>query len=125
MLRNEKNNQDRALALIKGFAETAARESGETAQFFMTQMIYRRLVPIMRALMGPKARCQACGHGFANELDIQIDHRYPPRHAQDWARLHAGNLWLICSSCHDNKGAKDFQVWLDDQWLREQEAARR
>src|SRR5215472_10194657 len=89
--------------------------AGATVQFFMTQMNYQTLVPVLRGLMSPKALCQSCGHPFFNELDIQIDHYYPPRHPQDWERLHARNLLMICTSCHYSKGDKPFQVWLDEQ----------
>ena len=47
--------------------------------------------------------CQSCGRPFINELDIQIDHYYPPRHLQDWERLDARNLWMICTSCDYSK----------------------
>jgi len=50
-----------------------------------------------------------------NELDIQIDHILPSRHPRDWERLHARNLWMACVSCNNSKGAKPFDVWLDEQ----------
>lgn len=59
--------------------------------------------------------CLCCGHPFEHERDIQIEHREPPRHPQDWARQHARNLALACQSCNNTKGRKSFAVWLDEQ----------
>lgn len=81
----------------------------------MTQMNYRALVPLLRAMMTPEGLCLACGHAFVNERDIQIEHIEPPRDDKDWARLHARNLRLCCGSCNRTKGKKSFLEWLDEQ----------
>jgi hypothetical protein len=113
-----KANADRALAVIRQLVATAAHKAGESTEFFMIQMNYRALVPLMRRLMNG-GLCKGCGHRFANELDLQIEYYDPPRHAQDWARLHEQNVLLLCSSCSSTKTDKPF-----DQWLDEMEAAR-
>jgi hypothetical protein len=113
--RNERKNADRPLAIIHGRAEQAARKAASTTEFFWTQMNYRALVPLMRVLMGSEGMCLACGHAFLNERDIHIDHIEPPRHEQDWARLHARNLRLACDACNKTKGKKPFIDWLDEQ----------
>ncbi len=119
-VRNEKKNADRPLSIIKGRAAQAAHKAETSTEFFWTQMNYRGLVPLMRILMSEDGRCLSCGHPFVNERDIQIEHIEPPRHHQDWARLHARNLRLFCGSCNRTKSDKSFVEWLD-----EQEGARR
>lgn len=113
--RNEKKNADRPLAIIENRARTAARNAGESFEFFWVQMNYRALVPELRALMTTEGLCQCCGHQFLNERDIQIEHCEPPRAYNDWARLHARNLRLACGSCNRTKGQKPFSEWLDEQ----------
>jgi hypothetical protein len=119
-LRNEKKNADRPKAIIEQRARTAASKVGKSFNFFWIEMNYRSLVPVLRAMMSEEGSCQACGHAFVNERDIQIEHCEAPRVADDWARLHARNLRLTCGSCNRTKGNKPFSQWLD-----EQEGARR
>jgi hypothetical protein len=78
-------------------------------------MGYRTLVADFRAKMSPEGLCNGCGHPFLNERDIQLEHREPPRHAQDWARLHAENISLACAACNRMKGHKTYVQWLDDR----------
>jgi hypothetical protein len=52
---------------------------------------------------------------FLNERDVQLEHIEPPRHPQDWARLHARNIRVLCGSCKRTKGRDPFAEWLDDQ----------
>jgi 5-methylcytosine-specific restriction endonuclease McrA len=113
--RNEKKNADRPLAIIEQRATTAAAKAGVSREFFMTQMNYASLVPVLRALMTSEGLCQGCGHEFVNERDIQIEHMEPPRCPKDWARLHARNLRLGCGSCNRTKGTKPYAQWLDEQ----------
>jgi len=113
--RNEKKNADRPLAIIRNRASVAARKAGTTTDFFMVQMNYRALVPLMRALMSEEGLCLGCGHAFVNERDIHIDHIAPPRNPKDWARLHARNLRLTCGSCNGTKSDKKHTDWLDEQ----------
>ena len=112
---NEQRNEDRPLAIIERRAAVHAQKAGVPFDFFWIEMNYRALVPVLRAMMGPEGRCMSCGHEFLNERDIQIEHRFPPRNRQDWARLHARNLWLLCASCNQVKGSKDPAPWLDEQ----------
>jgi hypothetical protein len=66
-------------------------------------------------MMTDEGICTSCGHPFLNERDIQLEHREPPRHAQDWARLHARNIGLACGSCNRTKSGKSYAAWLDEQ----------
>jgi 5-methylcytosine-specific restriction endonuclease McrA len=113
--RNEKKNSDRPLAIIRSRAAQAANKAGCSGEFVWIQMNYIALVPVLRAMMTEEGLCLGCGHPFQNERDIQIEHLEPPRHRQDWARLHARNVRLACGSCNRTKGAKPFAIWLDEQ----------
>ncbi len=115
--RNERKNTDRPRAIIEARAADHARKAGTSKQFFLTNMNYQALVPALRSMMTPEGRCHCCGHTFMNERDIQIEHREPPRHRQDWARLHARNLGLTCQSCNGTKLDKPYAEWLDEQEL--------
>lgn len=113
--RNEQKNEDRARAIVEGRAAERGRKSGVSKDFMLVEMNYRALIAPMRAMMSNEGLCLNCGHEFLNERDIQIEHRAPPRHPQDWARLHARNLWLACTACNASKGAKSYEFWLDEQ----------
>lgn len=115
--RNNKKNLDRPKAIIEQRAKTAATKAGVSFAFIWTQMNYRALVPLMRAMLTPEALCLCCGHKFENERDIQIEHHNPPRHSQDWALLHTRNLGFACGSCNQTKSAKPNIEWLDEQEL--------
>jgi hypothetical protein len=117
--RNEEKNKDRPLAILKSRAADRAARAGVSPTFFWINMNYRALLPVFRSLTAKDALCPNCGHAFLNERDIQIEHRAPPRHPKDWARLHARNLGFFCHSCNGTKGNKPYDPWLD-----EQEAAR-
>jgi hypothetical protein len=119
-LQDLRKNTDRALWIITQRARRAARKAGETTEFFMVQMNYRALVPWLRAMMGEEGLCLACGMAFRNERDVQIEHCEPPQHRQDWERLHARNIRLLCGTCNKTKHSKVFA-----EWLAEQESARR
>jgi len=114
-IRNERKNADRPRAIIEQRARSAAQKAGASFEFFMVEMNYRSLVPILRALMTDEGLCLGCGHEFVNERDIQIEHCEPPQHPQDWARLHTRNVRLFCASCNNTKGKKSFSQWLDEQ----------
>ena len=113
--RNERKNADRPGAIIHGRAQMAARKAGETTEFFLRQMNYAALVPVLRASMSSEGLCLGCGHAFVNERDIHIEHIEPPRHKQDWARLHTRNIRLFCQSCNGTKSNKRLAEWLDEQ----------
>jgi 5-methylcytosine-specific restriction endonuclease McrA len=113
--RNEKKNADRPAAIIDNRAANQASKAGVAKSFFLVNMNFRALVPMLRAMMTPEGLCTSCGHPFLNERDIQLEHREPPRHSQDWARLHARNIGLACTSCNGTKGPKPYAIWLDEQ----------
>jgi hypothetical protein len=104
---------DQALAIVEGRAQIAASEAGTTTEFFMTQMNYQALVLDVRVTL--ESGCKSCGQ-FVNEPDIWFDYILPLRHATDWARLHARNVYVMCASCHKAKGTKAHVAWLDEQW---------
>jgi hypothetical protein len=78
-------------------------------------MGWQTLLAEFRASLSTEGLCHSCGHPFENERDLQIEHREPPRHAQDWARQHAKNIALLCGSCNNTKRDKPFAIWLDEQ----------
>jgi HNH endonuclease len=112
--RNEKKNTDRPRAIIEQRARSAAAKTGTNFEFFWTDMNYRALVPVLRAMMD-EGLCLGCGHKFQNERDIQIEHLEPPRSEKDWSRFHTRNLRLACGSCNRTKSKKPFAQWLDEQ----------
>jgi hypothetical protein len=112
---DERSNADRSLTIVRQWADAAARTAGTTPDFFWTEMNYRALVPLLRAVL--TSRYLGCGHRFDNERDVQIGYYEPPRSAPDWARLHARNTWLAYRSCTRTKAATPFAVWLDAQEL--------
>lgn len=108
-------NQDRARILIENRCRDWASRLGCSKEFLWSQMNWRSLVPVLRALMTDEGLCQSCGHPFRSERDIQIEHIEPPRHRQDWARHHAANLRLMCGSCNNGKNDQPFATWLDER----------
>lgn len=113
--RVERKNVDRPASIIRARAADHAGRAGVSAEFFWTNMNYRALVPYYRAAVSPEGLCLSCGHPYDNERDIQIEHRSPPRHRRDWARLHARNLSLACGNCNGTKTSKEYEAWLDEQ----------
>ena len=114
--RNEKKNEDRAYAIVKGRAARRAGEAGMSTQFFMVNMNWQCLVEQIRPLLEPNSKCVccSCGHGFRGERDIHFDHIEKPRAPDDWERHHARNIRILCASCNQSKGDKAFQKWLED-----------
>jgi hypothetical protein len=117
--RNERKNEDRALWIIRERAKDHAVKYGVTFDFMWINMNWRSLVAPFRAACSDEGLCNSCGHRFDNERDIQIEHRSPPRHRRDTARLHARNVGFYCGSC--NRGKSDVSY---DEWLDKQEEAR-
>jgi len=115
--RTDRKNEDRALAIIRSRASNIARRAHVPLEFVMNDLNYRSLVVPLRAVLDhpEDAVCGNCGHGYINERDCQLDHREPPRHDQDFARLHATNVTLVCASCNTSKGNREYSVWLDEQ----------
>ena len=113
--RNEELNADRPSQILKRRTTQRARSLGVPFDFVWTNMNWRALLPVFRAMQTPEGLCLDCGHPFRNERDIQIEHLEPPRHSQDWAREHTRNLGLACQSCNNGKGKKPFALWLDEQ----------
>jgi 5-methylcytosine-specific restriction endonuclease McrA len=113
--RNEKKNEDRPYAILRRRAADHAHKAGVGVEFMWINMNYRAKVPVFRAMMTPEGLCTSCGHPFDNERDIQIEHRAPKRHRQDWARLHARNLDIACTNCNGRKSNKSYEQWLDDE----------
>lgn len=111
--RHAKKNDDRALAIVKGRSDRAALAAGVPKSFMWVNMNHRALVGPYRAAMADDATCKSCGHPFDDEKDIQFEHREPPRHAQDWARLHARNIDMACGSCNGTKNKKGYAEYLD------------
>src|ERR1041385_6368440 len=91
--------------LIEKRAREEARKAGVSFEFFWQDMNWRALIPLLN-----------CGHTPVDESDVVIDFMLPPREAQDWARLHARNVYLYCSACRRARGNKSHQEWLDQMY---------
>ena len=113
--RVETKHGDPALAKVTRAAGAVARRYGLSATIVLNDLGYLGLVPYVRAAMEPETTCLNCGHHFLGERDIQFDHREPPRHVADLARLHARNITILCASCNNTKGHKPYAIFLDDQ----------
>lgn len=116
--RNERLNADRPLVIMERRTATHARNLGVSFDFLWINMNWRGLVPVLRAMLSPEGRCLDCGHPFLGERDIQIEHREPPRHPQDWARQHTSNLAFGCASCNNGKNNVAFAAYLDEKEAR-------
>jgi hypothetical protein len=113
--RNERKNEDRPFAIMRKRAQTHASKYGVTTEFMWITMNYQSLVPIFRALCSAEGLCNSCGHKFDDEKDVQLEHRCPPRRLNDYARLHARNIGIYCSSCNNGKKAIPYDEWLDKE----------
>jgi 5-methylcytosine-specific restriction endonuclease McrA len=107
-------NEDRPYAIIRKRCADHAHRADMPVEFFWVNMNYRALVPYYRAALSSEGLCLSCGHPYDDEKDIQIEHRAPPRHRRDYARLHARNLALACANCNGTKTSKEYEAWLDD-----------
>jgi 5-methylcytosine-specific restriction endonuclease McrA len=108
-------HDDPVLALLLRRAGDVARRAGIKRQFVLEDLNYWSLLPFLRAALSADGLCPNCGHEFNEERDVQFDHVEPPRHRQDFARLHARNVTILCGSCNNTKAAKAYADWLDDQ----------
>lgn len=114
--RTDRKNEDRALALVKQRAQTRAQAAGVALEFFMDDLNWSALVPIVDLYLNDdRAVCINCGHRPINERDTQLEHRAAPRAARDFARHHARNIAVLCGSCNAGKQDKGYADWLDDQ----------
>lgn len=115
--RNERKNEDRPLWILKQRTKAYATKYSVNFDFMWVNMNWQALIAFLRAMMTPEGLCTNCGHPFDNERDIQLDHNEPPRHDNDWARLHARNISIRCGSCNRGKSDTPYAQWLDDQEL--------
>lgn len=113
--KNERLNEDRPLVVFRRRTATRAAKLGVPFDFLWVNMNWRSLLPDFRIALTTGATCHACGHPYLHERDVQIEHREPPRHPQDWAREHARNIAFYCASCNRTKREKSYASWLDEQ----------
>jgi hypothetical protein len=113
--RNEHKNKDRALYILKERTKDYATKYNVSVDFMWTNMNWRALLPMFRAMCTEDGLCTSCGHRFDNERDIQIEHVCPPRSNDDFARLHARNITFRCGSCNRSKSNCPYDEWLDQQ----------
>lgn len=113
--RVEVKHADPATAILLGRAGHVARTHGLGRTFVLEDLNYWSLLPQLRGMLGPEGLCPNCGHEYDHERDVQLDHREPPRHRGDLARLHARNVAILCGSCNNTKGTMAYADWLDDQ----------
>jgi hypothetical protein len=116
--KHKRKNEDRALWIVTERTRYYARKYGLSFDFMFKEMNFQSLVPGMRAMMTPEASCTNCGHAFDSEPDIQFDHNSPPRHDNDYARIHARNITLRCASCNGGKSDTPYDDWLDQEEMR-------
>lgn len=113
--RNERKNEDRPLWIVRERARRYARKYGVSFDFMWINMNWRSLVPMYRAMRTEEGLCTSCAHPFDSEPDVQFDHICPMRSDKDYARLHARNIAIRCSSCNRGKADKPYDEWLDQQ----------
>ena len=68
--------------------------------------------------VGITLRCEAHGEPLRSASDVSPVHLEPPRHPQDWERLHARNVHLFCGACAQAVTTHGFAAWLDRQAAR-------
>ena len=113
--RNERKNKDRPFWILKERAQDYARKHGVSSKFIWVNMNWRSLLAPLRGFMTAEGLCVSCGHKFDSDPDIQLEHREPPRHETDYARMHARNIGISCGSCNRRKSNQPYSAWLDDQ----------
>jgi len=111
-------NDDRATHIVevraRRIVNSANKVIGEPKigiDFVMGALNYRCLIPMVRAgLAWPdESFCPNCG----SPCKPEFDHRAPPRHPRDWARLHARNIGPLDHECNSSKGDISYEAWLD------------
>jgi hypothetical protein len=119
--RVEKKNEDQARAIVERRASEVVREANRvsgpkiTLAFVMGALNYRSLIPLVRAyLLWPEeCFCPNCASTYNQLSTFHFDHREPPRHPRDWARLHARNIGPLDRECNCAKGDMPYPEWLD------------
>jgi hypothetical protein len=105
------NATDGSTASVWHEATAAARAAGVSVGFFLEDMNYKALVALFRGTL--RSGCPGCGVAFRTEAEVYLTHLVPPRHAQDWARLHARNVSLLCGACAQAVTTQTYGAWLD------------
>ena len=93
-----------------------------SVDFFWEDMNYKALVAAFRGTL--RSGCRGCGVAFRTEADVCLIHLVPPRHAQDWARLHACNVGLFCGACAQEVATQTYGAWLDSRAIPQETAGR-
>jgi hypothetical protein len=108
---------DGSTAAVWQEAIAAARAADVSVNFFWEDMNYKALVACFRGTL--ESGCPGCGVAFRTEADVYLIHLVPPRHAQDWARLHARNVGLLCGACAQAVTTQTYGAWLDSHAVPE------
>jgi hypothetical protein len=120
-IRVERKNEDQARSIVEKRAQDIVREANRTPgpkitlAFVMGALNYKSLIPMVRAfLLWPdECFCPNCGSTYNQISTFHFDHREPPRHPRDWARLHARNIGPLDRECNCAKGDMLHAQWLD------------
>lgn len=113
-------HDDEALRIVEGRARKVVTRANKVPEepkigidFVMGALNYKSLVPMVRATIAwpDECLCPNCGSTF--DKPIELDHRAPPRHPRDWARLHARNIGPLDHECNTSKNDMSYEPWLD------------
>lgn len=113
-------HEDEALRIVENRAKRIIAEANRVSDvpkvgidFVMGALNYKSLVPMVRATLvwGDECVCPNCASGY--DKPVEFDHREPPRHPRDWARLHARNIGPLDRECNGSKNDMPYGAWLD------------
>lgn len=62
-------------------------------------------------LLECRHRCPICNKSI-NDFNSNIDHKHPRRY-YPWLAWDIDNLWVICKTCNESKGAMQWDVYLE------------
>jgi len=95
------------------------------SRFFLEDLNYRCLIPMVRAFIAwpEECFCPNCGSTYNIARDLTFDHRLPPRNARDWERLHARNVGPLDRECNSSKNDTDYDAWLEKEEANRLDAA--
>lgn len=110
-------NEDEATRIVETKARRIVNNANKTPgpkitlAFVIGGLNYKSLILMVRAAKAwpDESFCPNCG----SLCKPEFDHREPPRHARDWARLHARNIGPLDHECNSGKNAVPYAEWLD------------
>lgn len=112
-------HEDEARNIVENRARQIVRDANKmpgekiTLAFVMHGLNYESLIPLVRAHLAWREECTCPNCASQYDKPVELDHRAPPRHARDWARLHARNIGPLDRECNTSKGNMPYEEWLD------------